>query len=203
MKTFTPTQIGEKLGKNAREMNEIFSDLGFINKTKNGWVLTDSGKQNGGVQNNYKGSLSVSWREEIFENQILKNTINPTPTAQECDFRSKFEAKYRTKDGHYVRSRAEVIISDWLFSECIAHAYERRVPIVEDMYCDFYIPKCKIYIEFWGYEQDEKYISRKLAKQDLYKKYGLNLIEINDEILSNLDDFLPRELLKFGLSLDV
>lgn len=202
MKTFTPTQIGEKFNKNAREINEILSDLGFIHKNKNGWEVTETGKQNGGIQNNFKGSLSVSWKENILENKILKNAIEPKEDKEETDFRNKFEAKYRTKDGHYVRSRAEVIISDWLFSECIAHAYERRVPIIEDMYCDFYIPKCKIYIEFWGYENDEKYLSRKIKKQELYKKYNLNLIEIDDKTLNNIDDFLPKELLKFGLNLE-
>nr|WP_228027447.1 hypothetical protein [Campylobacter concisus] len=39
-------------------------------------------------------------------------------------------------------------------------AYEKRVPIKEDVYCDFYIPKGKIYIEFWGYEDDEAYLER-------------------------------------------
>ena len=119
----------------------------------------------------------------------------------ETDFRNKFKAEYRTNDGHYVRSRAEVIISNWLFGECIAHAYEKRVPIEEDIYCDFYIPKGKIYIEFWGYEDDEKYLARKQKKRELYKKYNLNLIEIDNSKINNIDDFLPRELLKFGINL--
>ena len=40
-------------------------------------------------------------------------------------------------------------------------AYEKRVPIKEDVYCDFYIPKGKIYIEFWGYEDDEAYLKKR------------------------------------------
>ena len=32
------------------------------------------------------------------------------------------------------------------------------MPIKEGIYCDFYIPKGKIYIEFWGLEDDEEYI---------------------------------------------
>lgn len=39
-------------------------------------------------------------------------------------------------------------------------AYEKRVPIKEDIYCDFYIPKGKIYIEFWGLKDDEAYLER-------------------------------------------
>ena len=66
-----------------------------------------------------------------------------------------------------------------------------------------YIPKGKIYIEFWGLEDDEAYIKRKEQKIELYKKYGLNLIEIDNDKIGNLDDHLPRELLKFGVSLNL
>ena len=82
-------------------------------------------------------------------------------------------------------------------------AYEKRVPIKEDVYCDFYIPKGKIYIEFWGLEDDEAYIKRKEQKIELYKKYNLNLIEIDNYKIGNLDDYLPKELLKFCVSLNL
>ena len=202
MKTLTPTEIGKIFNKSAKEINEILSDIGFIKKMQKGWEVTETGKQNGGIQNNFKGNLSVCWQENITENQILKEAINPNKNSDELNFREKFKAEYRTNDGHYVRSRAEVIISNWLFGECIAHAYEKRVPIVEDMYCDFYIPKNKIYIEFWGYENDEKYLTRKNKKIELYKKYNLNLIQIDNNTINNIDDFLPKELLRFGLDLN-
>ena len=203
MDTLTPTQIGEKLSKTAKEINEFLSEINFIKKCNSGWELTDLGKKNGGIQNNYKGNLSVYWKTEILNNKIFKNAVEPQEVKDkdETDFRNKFKAEYRTNDGHYVRSRAEVIISNWLFGECIAHAYEKRVPIEEDVYCDFYIPKGKIYIEFWGYEDDEKYLIRKQKKRELYKKYNLNLIEIDNSKINNIDDFLPRELLKFGINL--
>ncbi|MFC2345974.1 hypothetical protein [Campylobacter sp.] len=204
MDTLTPTQIGEKLSKTAKEINEFLSEINFIKKCNSGWELTDLGKKNGGIQNNYKGNLSVYWKTEILNNKIFKNAVEPQEVKDkdETDFRNKFKAEYRTNDGHYVRSRAEVIISNWLFGECIAHAYEKRVPIEEDVYCDFYIPKGKIYIEFWGYEDDEKYLARKQKKRELYKKYNLNLIEIDNSKINNIDDFLPRELLKFGINLN-
>lgn len=100
-----------------------------------------------------------------------------------------------------MRSRVEVIIADWLFNELVVFAYEKRVPIMDEMYCDFYLPCGKVYIEFWGLENDKKYVERKTKKQRLYTENGLNLIQIDDKILENLDDFLPKELLKFGINL--
>ena len=206
MEILTPTQIGDEFEKTAKEVNEALAKANFIIKCGNGWKLTELGKKNGGIQQNYKGNLSVYWEEDALYDGSLEKALNPNKkTKQEnnnkTNFRDKFKAEYRTNDGHYVRSRAEVIISNWLFSECIAHAYEKRVPIEEDVYCDFYIPKGKIYIEFWGYEDDEKYLARKQKKRELYKKYNLNLIEIDNDKINNIDDFLPRELLKFGINL--
>ncbi len=68
------------------------------------------------------------------------------------------------------------------------------------MYCDFYIPAGKTYIEYWGLERDSKYAGRKQAKLELYHKYALNLIELTDDHIRNLDDHLPKLLLKFGVA---
>jgi hypothetical protein len=81
----------------------------------------------------------------------------------------------------------------------IAHAYERKLPISEDVYCDFYLPTGKAYIEFWGLENDPQYAARKQIKMDIYKKYGFNLIELKDTDIQNLDDTLPGLLLPFGV----
>ena len=66
-----------------------------------------------------------------------------------------------------------------------------------------YIPKGKVYVEFWGLEDDEAYIKRKEKKIELYKKYNLNLIEIDNNTINNIDDYLPKELLKSGVSLNL
>jgi hypothetical protein len=126
--------------------------------------------------------------EEEFENKAVN-----------VGFREKFVAKLRTADGHYVRSRAEMLIDNWLYMSEIVHAYERKLPVEEDVYCDFYLPVGKVYIEYWGLENDERYAVRKKVKIDIYNKYGFNLIEIDDEDIQNLDDVLPRKLLKFGI----
>jgi hypothetical protein len=67
------------------------------------------------------------------------------------------------------------------------------------VYCDFYIPTGKVYIEYWGLDADPKYRARKQTKQELYRKHGLNLIELTDEHMRNLDDELPKLLVKFGV----
>ncbi|WP_235851994.1 hypothetical protein [Niallia nealsonii] len=81
----------------------------------------------------------------------------------------------------------------------VIHAYERKLPIEKEMYCDFYLPSGRVYIEYWELENDVKYRKRKKAKIKLYKKYGFNLVEINDNDIKNLDDVLPKKLLEYGI----
>jgi hypothetical protein len=154
------------------------------------------------------------WPETIIQSKTLNETVSnfkgeskEEKAAEEqqggngdsIGFREKFAAKHRTTDGHFVRSKAEMLIDNWLYMAEIVHAYERKLPIEEDVYSDFYIPTGKVYIEYWGYENDQKYLARKKQKIELYKKYGFNLIELEDKEVQNLDDTLPRMLLKYGV----
>ena len=163
--TFSAKEIAKKFDKNAKDVNEVLLNLGFIKKCDNGYNVTDVGRYYGGMQNFYMGKASVRWEERLLYNEnfideIVKVDEKSSKKEQKEDFREKFKADYRINDGHYVRSRAELVIANWLFTEGIAYAYEKRVPIKEDVYCDFYIPKGKIYIEFWGLKDDEAYLER-------------------------------------------
>lgn len=130
--------------------------------------------------------------EEKKSNSYQKSEIEN----EESNFHNKFLPTFRTEDGHVVRSKAEQIIDNWLYHKGIVHAYERRVPIAEEVYCDFFIPKGNIWIEFWGLEEKE-YLKRKELKKSLYQKNGKNLIELTDKDIANLDDVLPNKLRPF------
>lgn len=117
------------------------------------------------------------------------------------NFRERFKAEHRCEDGHYVRSKAETLLDNWLYHSGIVHAYERKIPIGEEMYSDFYLPKGNVYIEYWGNNEDNRYLTRKKQKIALYKKYNLSLIEIDDKDISNLDDILPQKILRFGIQM--
>lgn len=212
-KLITATAIGKHFGLSANKMNYILSELGWTQKGLKGWRVTLQGEKNGGLQDEDKksGIPYVRWPETIIESKILKSSVHDIKGTKEVEhseksvsnnkngFRDKFVAKHRATDGHFVRSKAEMIIDNWLYMAEIVHAYERKLPIEEDVYSDFYIPTGKIYIEFWGYENNEKYLKRKKIKQEIYKKYGFNLIELTDDEVLNIDDILPRLLLKHGV----
>jgi hypothetical protein len=216
------TTIGKHFNISSQRLNLILSELGWIEKDIAGWEVTKLGNILGGRQFEHEasGGTYVLWPESILINKnlisVFKETIpiteyspNNIPEKEtqhrlatkpaSDNFREKFPATYRTKDGHMVRSKAEVIIDNALYDYKLAHAYERKLPIEEDLYSDFFIPSENVYIEYWGMENDPKYAERKKSKIDIYKKYDFKLIELTDEDINNLDDHLPKKLLKFGI----
>jgi phage antirepressor YoqD-like protein len=208
------SKIGEHFSISSQKINLYLSELGWIEKDKGGWVTTNSGKKNGANQlEAMNGKPYVVWSNEILSNKHLIREIQGATGDEEYqkvtksesnsdDFRKKFPANLRTPDGHYVRSRAEILIDDFLYKNGIVHAYERRVNIDEDMYCDFYIPTQKLYIEFWGLEENEQYAERKNKKLELYAKYNLKLIEVNNSDIENLDERLASKLRKHNIIVD-
>jgi len=210
---YSSTKIATKYNLSARKINMILSEIGFIEKYLKGWIITALGTKNGGIQkeNAKNGIPYVEWNESIFTNSAFSSILKEVKgeagestqieiaNTKSSNFREKFPAKHRATDGHMVRSKAEMLIDNWLYMAEIVHAYERKLPIEEEVYCDFYIPTGKVYIEFWGLENDPKYAKRKEIKKEIYKKYDFKLIELTDKEVFSLDDVLPRLLLKHGV----
>lgn len=201
------TTISKKFNLSPRQTNKILSELGLVSRDRKGWALTNLGIDWGGKQLEHpqSGVPYIHWPESILDNKNFKEVfmqaavLEEEPEPKVDDFRKKYEAKYRTKDGHYVRSKAEVMIDNWLYTEEFVHAYERKLPVEENVCPDFYLPNGKVYIEYWGLENEVKYLERKKEKLAVYKKYDFKLIELNESDIKNLDDVLPRKLLKFGI----
>ena len=211
------TSLGLTFGIPAKRMNYILSELGWIQKSLKGWKLTTQGLAAGGVQreDSRSGIPFVVWPTSIAANVSLRSTLDdlqgspssapaaaPHPESAEpknSGFRDRFPARFRATDGHFVRSRSEMLIDNWLYMAEIVHAYERKLPVEEDVYCDFYLPAGKVYIEFWGMENDPQYAERMDIKRAVYAKYRFALIDLTDADVHNLDDLLPAKLLKFNV----
>lgn len=214
------SKIAEMLNIKPSEVNNILTEIGYQKKIGNGYRLQ---KERLGKQKLFKGNPGetkayIIWNDIILNNAVFLKAVGefkvpyevpvipkeetyPSKSKKKKDFkfdRETFKAEFRTMDGHYVRSKAEVIIDNWLYMNGFVHAYERRVPIVEELYCDFYL-KEQIYIEFWGLE-DTKYLDRKKKKLALYEQNGLKLVGLTEEDVKNIDDTLPIKLLKHGVS---
>lgn len=213
--TLNATKLGDTLGLSARQTNRLLSELGWVDRNKNGWVATSLGKALGATEHIHSTGKNpyVLWPATLLDNPSLlsardaitgkpREAQSETPAETEVGFRQKFKADYRTTDGHFVRSKAEALIDNWLYMAGIVHAYERKLPVEETLYSDFYLPAGRVYIEYWGYETDSRYQARMAEKRIVYEKYNLNLIELTDQDVLNLDDRLPTLLMRFGVRVE-
>ena len=210
-------ELGLKWGVSGQRINRLLNEKGFIEKATKGWNVTPLGKKLGGIQKVYTttGTTFVLWPENLLENKQFKEIQSTldlsdiTPETEGPEDKSgslKPQGRYKTKDGHFVRSRAEVIIDNWLFECRLPHAYERNLPIEENLFCDWYIPPFgsnsskPVYIEYWGMDT-EKYLERKKEKLEIYGRYPLlNLIQLHEKDLGDIDNILSRELTKVGIN---
>ena len=117
---------------------------GFFPLCKEHNFLKEEGKvrkcENCGIWKEGNKPLCLEcWKKEEKEEKKKSKDYKPSKIEEEeTNFRSKFPATIRTEDGHVVRSKSEKIIDDWLYNHKLAHAYERKVPIEEDVFCDFF-----------------------------------------------------------------
>jgi len=213
----TATTLGKTFGLSALKINYMLAEIGWSKKGElnKGWIATERGLCVGAIQaeDTKSGVPYIRWPEAIINNETLMSTVadfkgkseSKILTPEILTFRERFPAKYHATDGHMTRSKAEALIDNWLYMLEIAHAYERKLPIDEEVYSSFYIPHGKVYIEYFGCDTDDSYgydkncERRKQEKLEIYQKYNLNLIELEDKDVQNLDDILPKLLLKYGV----
>jgi hypothetical protein len=213
----TATALGKTFELTALKINYILAEIGWAKKGEfnKGWIATERGIDVGAIQSEdtKSGVPYIRWPEAITNNETLLLTINDFEGKTEVNvinpeiltFRERFPAKYHATDGHLTRSKAEALIDNWLYLLEIAHAYERKLPIEEEVYSSFYIPHGKVYIEYFGCETDDSFgydkscERRKQEKLAIYQKHNLNLIELEGKDILNLDKVLPKLLLKYGV----
>lgn len=149
--------------------------------------------------------ISIYFSIRIMELQQLKNSLDEYKlkhndeknTISDIDFRKKWPANYRSEDGHYVRSKSEMLIDNWLYSHGICHAYEKSVYSnsgTEQFICDFYVPSYNTYLEYWGLDNhlNSYYHEKKIIKENFYKSNNYKLVGINEDQIMLLDDIFGR-----------
>lgn len=102
--------------------------------------------------------------------------------------KEKDESKSRintAEDGHNVDSEMEVKIDDILYNARIIHSYGKSIEEITEKRkkCDWFIPITAnegIYIEYWGMKTP-KYLEERREKEELYKKYNIPYISIEQD----------------------
>ncbi|RKF18428.1 glycerol kinase [Alginatibacterium sediminis] len=196
-KSLSATAIGKHFVISPIKVNHLLAELGWLEKSIKGWKVSAQGLRVGGIQNEdeHSGIPFVTWPGRILDNISLTSLIeNVLETNDNAVYPP--QGKYRAIDGHFLASQAELSIDNWLYLALIRHATQRRLPIDETLYAGFYLPDAKLYIEYWDSTQTS---DDDTLKKEAYYKHGFNLIELSADDIQNLDEVLPRQLLKYGI----
>lgn len=104
------------------------------------------------------------------------------------------ERAISTLYGFLARSFGEKEIAEFLYFKKIIAEYETITLYLEGWICtpDFWLPKYKIFIEFYGGFPGSR--RKKIIKNKLYRKYGIPCIFITPSELRNLDYYLLAEM---------
>lgn len=101
-------------------------------------------------------------------------------------------------DGRKVRSRAEALISNFLYNNKIRSVYEKTVFYKEDgqdktLHPDFYLPDYDVYIEYNEIKK-KSYLKSKEYTQSIYDKLGFKVIIMDDKDLNSIAGCLKPKL---------
>lgn len=128
-----------------------------------------------------------------------KNEDKEQKEVTDKDIRNLWPKEHQCEDGHYVRSKNEKIVDEWLYNHGYMHSYEQSVFMESDpdeiVLSDFYLKNEDIYIECWGLYTN-KYLKRKERKIELYNKNNLKLISLEEDDIKLINDILPRRIYK-------
>ncbi|WP_251548305.1 hypothetical protein [Pumilibacter intestinalis] len=130
-----------------------------------------------------------------YKNKTLLLKITKCSEIEILD--ESYEGIYICRDGHVVKSKSEREIDNYLFSNKIAHAYEKALTIDgETFHPDFYLPELKVYIEHWGYDESNyEYTRTKNYKIEKYRKKGITLICTHEKTdTKDIEATLDRKL---------
>ena len=101
-------------------------------------------------------------------------------------------------DGRKVRSRAEALISNFLYNNKIRSVYEKTVYYEEDgesktLHPDFYLPDYNVYIEYNEIKK-KSYLKSKEYTQRIYDQLGFKVIIMDDQDLNSIAGCLKPQL---------
>ncbi len=196
------THIGNKVDLPARLINLLLAERGWIKKHIRGWLLTPRGKTIGGEQHasEQTGVPYATWPEALLDNPLFLEAIAQITGTSFTQSSSQSFA--RALSGQHVKSREELIVENWLYIAGVNHARDYSLHVGnESISVDFFLPELQVCIDIWGASDNAAALAEKLNKQEFYKKYGYDFIELHDETIAQVDEVLAKQLLGYGLAI--
>jgi superfamily I DNA and/or RNA helicase len=145
-----------------------------------------------------RDDLDIGWTQnaEISKSDDDKtiHIIKDTNSSEIVTDEKKEKATLKISDGrtHSLKVKKEDGKLNIYKNRIGEHKVEKQVPVNKLMYCDWFLPKGEIYVEYWGLMHEEWYRKARRVKERLYEQAGLELRSIEQEDMKNLEENLRR-----------
>lgn len=202
-KLITVSTIAKHFGLRVDDILDILVEMGWIHMGPGGIFLMLAGQNVGGLQDedSKKGATIVRWPESIVDSDQLRSIVEQLG-GKIKEKRKKRESQalkkmhcsaiYRTDDGHFVNTHAEVVVDNWLYRNGIVHAYENRHDEGDEaIVSTFFLPVQQLIIDLELTHMNKGDIDQQEKRRKYYGEKGLEFIELKEKQALNAEDVLP------------
>ena len=198
------TKIAERFALSPSMVNLLFAELGLIRRDESrGWLVSQVGIRLGGQQRSAKSSerrrsqgFYVMWPGSLLSHVAIRDALHSLQGV----------AGKLSLDGRVLPTLAEQRMANYFYLHHVSFACDKAMDALtlntdHHYRCSFYLPKHKLYVDYFGIENVRHSLSEQLQKQHIVKQKGLQFLEMNDEDVMQLEVVLPQKLLSFGINM--
>src|SRR3989338_9159181 len=143
------------------------------------------------INKSYENKESISLFDEIKRDRGVQ--IKPSEIMERSE---STEPTFKTKTGHLVRTRAEMMIANFLFDNNLLFQYNAVATWADkdDFRASFYIPKLDLYIDHHPYDYLKEYQKVMKTKIKQYEKHKKKHVYITSEDEKNIEEAIRLKM---------
>lgn len=198
-KLITASTIAKHFGIHADELLDILIEIGWVCMVPGGMFLMPAGQDVGGMQDEdaKNNETIVRWTESVVDSDLLRRKVKKlggkVKEKKETQVLKKTHcsAIYRTDDGHFVNTEAEVVVDNWLYRSGIVHSYENRHgDDRENIISTFFLPFYQLFIDLESSRMNKGDVDQQKKRRKYYTEKGLEFIELKAKQALNAEKVL-------------
>ncbi len=143
------------------------------------------------INKNYENKEGISLFDEIKREKGIQVKASEIMERMESS-----EPTFKTKTGHLVKTRAEMMIANFLFDNNLLFQYNAMATWADkdDFRATFYLPKLDLYIDHYPYDYLKEYQKVMKAKVKQYEKHKKKHVYMNSEDEKNIEESLRLKM---------
>ena len=143
------------------------------------------------INKNFENKEGISLFDEIKREKGIQVKASEIMERMESS-----EPAFKTKTGHLVKTRAEMMIANFLFDNSLLFQYNTMATWADkdDFRAAFYVPKLDLYIDHHGYDYLKEYQKVMKLKIKQYEKHKKKNIYLTSEDEKNIEESLRLKM---------